>query len=466
LPGLGQTIERPIKVSDEQTVDLGTHIVEMRLIQIVLAILLLATVASADGTYFAQTKISEAHPTIPYQRAVLKFDGKEQTMLIESTLDGPVGTYGWVVPLPTKPTFLKPVNPTYISSSFDQVKPRIQSDGDFPLIPLLLALCYSAIVLTSGFRHRDSTIGMRVLLFAAEGLVPLVLAAFFWPVYAQSKGRALEVAADAATGKSAGGVIVDHYGTIGSYQVSVVSGESGKPILDWLKQRDLSVGTDALPVIEQYVKEGWCFMAAEVRKKEHGAYPPHPIKAVFPSEKLIYPMRLTGVQSEPLRLELLIVADDEATIDGMEKWASDNSPIEVQVAMTSNDDKELYTDWESGRYAMAKRGNAWTYLRSDVGPSLMDKDFKVEFKQLERFQAQVMSANGVANRAAGNFALALTAIALVIGFVMCCLAQPQVASLVIGSALAFLLATGYAGYSMSDVRIVEIAGSDAYLSRS
>ena len=86
----------------------------------VAVILTLASSVFADGTYFAEKNLKEAKPKIPAQRAVLKFDGKEQIMLIESTLDGPQGTYSWVIPLPAKPTYLKSVNPVYVSQSFDR----------------------------------------------------------------------------------------------------------------------------------------------------------------------------------------------------------------------------------------------------------------------------------------------------------------------------------------------------------
>lgn len=413
----------------------------------------LAASAFCDGTYFGKRTV-EARPTIPYQRAVLKFDGQEQIMLVESTLKGPEGIYGWVIPLPKKPTYLKPVNPAYVASSFDSVKPPILSERHLPVTVFLLALGYAALVLTSGARHRKKGVATRVLYFAAESLVPLLLAAYFWPTIV--RGSLDDAVASAGGTESAkGSVRVDDYGTVGSYQVSVVSGVDGKPILEWLKARDLAVGEDALPVIDAYVKEGWCFMAAEVRKKERGAYPPHPIKAVFPSDRLVYPMRLTGLQIEPLRLELLVISDKEASIPGLEAWSCDNRAINVFIDQSSAQDEELFADWKSGAYAMAKAGMVSTYLRGDLKPDRMKDDFEFDWRPMTRFRAEVYDAETATNKAQGKFALALAVASLVIGFVLVCWAALSVRMLAIGSAVAFVVAATYAVYWRSTVHVLE-----------
>ncbi|MBC8063612.1 MAG: DUF2330 domain-containing protein [Chlorobia bacterium] len=382
----------------------------------ILFVLALATSFSfGDGKFFGK-RLVEARPTIPFQRAVLKFDGREQIMLVESSLSGPEGTYGWVVPLPKKPSYVKAVNPAYIEASFKYVKPRVQTSQGFPFAGLVLAIVYAVVVLTSGLRHRDQGLGTRILYFFLEGGIPLLLCAVLFPVFAQSKESAKKGAAMAEMAKAN----VESLGTIGSYEVSVLSGETGAPILDWLKEHELVVGNDALPVIEAYAKEGWCFMAAEIRKTESGAYPPHPLKAVFPSDKLIYPMRLTGLQDQPLQLEFLVVSEKEAKVNGMETWACDNSDIKVPIGIDSDQDKEIYADWRSGEYAMAKHGMVWTYLRGEFKPSAMKKDFDVDWKPMERSYVEIWDRTGALFNAVGIFILWGVGGSVLAGLIMSC----------------------------------------------
>jgi Uncharacterized protein conserved in bacteria (DUF2330) len=386
-----------------------------RLASALLLFLVLLSVANADGKFF-RPKLQEATPTIPYQRAVLKFDGYEQVMLVESTLNGPPATYGWVIPLPKKPSYVKAVNPAYIDASFKYVKPRIETQSEFPFAGLVVAILYAAIALTSGLRHRGREAGMRILFFILETMLPLVLCVVLFPVFAQSKSSAMEAAAVAEMNK----VDVESLGTIGSYEVSVVSGNTGEPILKWLRDHKLTVTEKDLPVISAYAKEGWVFLAAEIRKTESGSYPPHPIKAVFPTDRLIYPMRLTGIQDEPLRLELLVVSNREALIPGMESWACDNSDIKVPIGISTDQDKEIYSDWRTGEYAMAKNGMVWTYLRGEFMPEQMRSDFGVDWRLMQRSRAEVWDAAGAVNHAVGRFAIWLAGVAILVGFGLCC----------------------------------------------
>lgn len=417
--------------------------------------------ALADGTFFREMPsptqdVVEIKPTIPFQRAVLKFDGREEIMLVESTLDGPSGTYGWVIPLPTRPSYVKAVNPAYIEQSFGLVKPPIRhADGD-PRPLLALATFFAVIVLTSGLRHRKRELGTRVLFFALEAAIAPVLYFIFFAnhFFTPTLEDATAAAAmpNSATEKS---VDVESLGTIGSYEVSVVSGDTGKPILDWLKDHKLIAGDEAQPIIEAYAKEGWCFLAAEIRKSESGPYPPHPLKAVFDSDRLIYPMRLTGVQDDPLHLELLVVSNREAKVEGMEAWACDNRDLIISVGQMDVRDKEIYSDWRTGQYAMAKQNQVWTYLRGEFEPSKMQKDFGVDWKQMTRYEAEVWDREVAINQAMGIAAVYLAIASLTIGFILVCLKNLTDVKFAFSAILAIALAIYGGSWWYASIKVVD-----------
>ncbi len=382
---------------------------------VVFALLLLGlTSVLADGKFFRQ-RLIEAEPTIPFQRAVLKFDGKEQVMMVESNLSGPQGAYGWVIPLPAKPSYVKAVNPAYLEGSFNLVKPRIQGSREIDPASVVGPIIFTLIVLTAGLRYRKHGLGMRIFYFALELAAMFIAFMVLFPVFANAEsGRR------AASAAAMDRAVVQSLGQVGAYQVSVVSGESGKEILTWLKERDLASDDSAQSVIDAYAKEGWCFLAAEIRKSIDGPYPPHPLKVVFPTDHLIYPMRLTGLQDEPLQLELLVVSNKEAQVPGMQVWACDNRPLAIPIGIDSRQDKEIFSDWRSGQYAMAKHGMVWTYLRGKFKPEAMKTDFGVDWKPMSKFQREVWDREGAQREATKKGLLYLCLSAAVVGLVLCC----------------------------------------------
>ena len=70
----------------------------------------LAPPALADGCFF-KNRGFPVPPSIPAQRALIVHrDGKE-LLVVESTLDAEGQTFGWVLPLPARPTDLREATP-------------------------------------------------------------------------------------------------------------------------------------------------------------------------------------------------------------------------------------------------------------------------------------------------------------------------------------------------------------------
>lgn len=338
--------------------------------------------------------MTEAPPSIPSQRAVIKWDGKTEIMLVESVLSGKAGRYGWVVPIPKAPSYVRSVKPDYVEGAFQRVKPlpRKLDDPD-PSAPVVLGVLFALAFLSAGYRYRKLDPDRRMQNYLIEAFVALVVFGI-WHSAVDPRGdrgylsaKSADAAAPAAGGTE--GLSVQSYGTIGSYEVNVLKAETGKPVLEWLEKHEIVAPKTALDAIDQYAKEKWVFLAAEFRKDSDRPLPPHPLKAVFDTDKPVYPMRLTGAQDAPLFLEMLVISDQRAKIEGMKAWTCTNEDILVPVRKDARDDEDVYTDWSGEMFAMAKYGNVSTYLRANLQPSDMKRDFEIGWEPFERFRAEV-----------------------------------------------------------------------------
>lgn len=354
-----------------------------------LTLLLLPLLSGADGIYFAP-QFEEIASGVPSQRAVLKFDGREEVLLIESDLSGPVGSYGWVVPLPSRPSYVKSVNPAYVRASFAQVQPPIKGEMPSKLTTVAIVVFLIAFTaLSSGWRYRNRARPVRPFLLLIEVAIVAGIGSLFLKTdYAESPAADSPGAMGAEMSKARAGFEVESLGTVGAFEVSVISGDNVSGIRGWLTDHGFEIPPQAVPVMEAYSKENWVFLAAEVRKDWAGTGPPHPLKAVFPTTEAVYPMRLTGIQTGPLKLELLIVSDRTAAVPGMAVWSSAGRDLLIPVKLDKAD-KELYEGWESGLYGMSKGRQFWTYLRGEFQPSQMREDFKVTWSPRKEYQREV-----------------------------------------------------------------------------
>jgi hypothetical protein len=346
--------------------------------------------AWADGVMLgkADTVLVEARPRIASQRAIVKFDGKTETLIVESVLAGPKGEYGWVVPVPSRPSFVKAVKPDYVAGSIEQSSPEpIRLRNRELGLPVILAAVAALVFLSAGFRYRNVRPPLRTFGYLGEAIVfGTLLVAVDWFDPETSSGSTAKLSG----GATKGGVPsmpqepleVESYGTIGSYDVSVLKGESGGPVVEWLAKRGIGVPKNALRVMDAYAAERWLFLAAQFRKDSDKPLPPHPLKAVFETDRAVYPMRLTGTQEAPVLLELLVVGEQSAHVKGLERWSSNNAELLVPVQRTK-EDADVFDEWRGALYAMAKNGQVATYLRGEVQPSQMKEDIRIDWEPYE-----------------------------------------------------------------------------------
>lgn len=84
-------------------------------------------IVSADGKYFPE-KAYKVGPAIPTQRAILVYKDGIEKLTIESSLDGKGQEFGWVIPLPSRPTEFKEASPGLIKTLSWAVQPYVTHD--------------------------------------------------------------------------------------------------------------------------------------------------------------------------------------------------------------------------------------------------------------------------------------------------------------------------------------------------
>lgn len=260
-------------------------------------------VAFADGKYFPE-KAYQVAPAIPTQRAILVYRDGVEKLTIESALDGPGQEFGWVIPLPSRPTEFQAASPGLIKTLGWAIQPYITHDlrGELTFYGTLAAfVTLICLVLTL-----PASSPIRILLLVAvvftfvSALMPSLQRA------ANFGGSITDVS----------GVRVREVQEIGSYQLAVLDANDSGALALWLESNGFAGLNEAdEAIVSDYIREKWCFVAARLRREQDGYSRPHPLSMSFASRAPIYPMRLTATAGNDVYLELFVIADKRAACD-------------------------------------------------------------------------------------------------------------------------------------------------------
>ena len=101
---------------------------------------------------------------------------------------------------------------------------------------------------------------------------------------------------------------------IGIFDTTTIASHDATALQNWLTENGYSVPTNAGPVIADYVKGGWVFVATKIRRDEAVAdtLTPHPLSFTFETDKPVYPMRLTGLANDKLSVDLYVFSTMQA----------------------------------------------------------------------------------------------------------------------------------------------------------
>ncbi|RYD24807.1 MAG: DUF2330 domain-containing protein, partial [Verrucomicrobiaceae bacterium] len=168
------------------------------------------------------------------------------------------------------------------------------------------------------------------------------------------------------------GVEVVRIQNAGTFQATTLRSRDASSLTEWLDLNGYAQAPQAKAAIEEYVLEGWFFVAMKVRREGNnktGAL--HPVTFRFASEKPVYPMRLTATatRNQPLTLDLFVLGPASAAVPHMEVRRSsllggDGRSGEMEVRSRRVPDVRRW-------YGTARVG---TWLRGDIPADQLIRD--------------------------------------------------------------------------------------------
>jgi hypothetical protein len=343
-------------------------------------LLAVAALACADGKYFGAKALD---PTTPFQRGLVAFDGSIETLVVESTLKAPSGDYVWVIPIPANAISIEPVTPGTLETAVSLLTPPVErSPSDLFVLSALVWLS-ALFALFRAARRRSSAgafIGELLLLLFGLALAGI----FFFPVFAGPSGsRMLNPRGD--------------FGHIGSYEIAEVSHRDAELAVKSLREMGVDLSSKGKHAVSVYVQEGWKFVVAKLVKQNDKLAAPHPLKLRFPTNKAVYPMRLTRLQNEPLTLQLVVIGSTTASASPLRLWRSTRfveRPSRRQIDGFEIPSEVLKPVGHPEISALAKSGDAVSYLTGEVSPVEMTNDIVICWDRFREHKLQLRTWPG------------------------------------------------------------------------
>ncbi|MCC6230941.1 MAG: DUF2330 domain-containing protein [Phycisphaerales bacterium] len=318
--------------------------------------LCLSLAALADGGVFLRV---DTRANLPDQQAMIVYLNGLETLAIETRAKAAGEEIAWVVPLPAVPE-VSPATTGTFPTLRAACAPR-RMDVPWQLAAslgwlLMVVLCLFA---PKGFERRST--------FAACIFMLLFLCCLLVPTLGKARG-----------GAAGDGVEVVDRSIVGNYEVSTINAATGDSIAAWLITNGFAIPADAKPALDDYTKEGWCFVACKLRRDDAGEslLTPHPLVFRFKTDRVVYPMRLTGaVNTGDLSLEIYVFANDEARVDGMETRFS-QAVIGDRANFTINDPARAHP----AIAALAQGATRLTMLRGTFTRDDMKRDITIDWR--------------------------------------------------------------------------------------
>ncbi len=377
--------------------------------------------ARADGCFIPDAAY-EKLPAIPTQRALLRHDEGVETLIIESSLDAEGQAFGWMIPLPAAPTEFREVSPGLVKTLSFCTRPEITYDlGLYENVTLLFLVAAVTLIAFGAILSRARPPLRWALLLLCVVLLGGVL-------LLSSLGGALPASALPAPWTP--GLRVLETVDVGSYGLTVLEADSADALEQWLKDSGLAaLPAEGMRIVSDYVADGWCFVAARLKRDGAGLSTPHPLLMSFPTAQPVYPIRLTAVAGSEVLLEVFVCAEQRAEMAGLGTEFCDS--FERRRYFASGNRRfyyarpshlpTMYYGSESGRsiaHAGAEGlfgpGCVLTRLTGRLGPGDMRDDIRVGLIPFSPCRRRVWSSPGACQSGLG-VAMAVWCVGLVAG---------------------------------------------------
>ncbi len=352
-------------------------------------------IAYADGKFFPE-RAYKVPPAIPSQRAIVVYKNGIEKLIIESALDGEGHEFGWIIPLPSKPTEFEKVSPGFIKTLSLAIQPKITHDLTKSLENLYIIAASIGLWCLLVLATKPKRLLFKSLLLLGCIFIALSILA-----------PALHKAGETGGGIDYGeipGVKVHDIQEIGSYELAVLEADSSKSLDTWLESNGFAglIEKDEA-IVSDYIRNGWYLVAAKLRREGTGYSKPHPLAMSFPSDKAIYPIRLTATAGSEVYLELFVIADKQARCKRLSLELSDQYHF-LEKAWRNFVSGELLAGFTGKTYHQNvghpnARKQMWdgcilSKLCGTLKPSQMDEDITLRLKTGKPYQKHYYSRRG------------------------------------------------------------------------
>lgn len=359
-------------------------------------------ICHADGIMMPP-RVAPYMPEMPSQRAIVAYRDGVETLVVESAFKGAGKEMAWILPVPATPTEIAKATPGLFTVLQINLQPEVVDSGFGFVFAGLFVLVWAIFNLDAGRPALWASFGMTLLMFS------IFLFAYGW-----MRAQFLSAGMDSAV--QVEGVRASEASYVGDYEVKVLEAASPESLGEWLTTNGFKDIPEAgKPIVADYIAKGWKFVAAKLLKDSDGLTKPHPIMLTFPTDKPVYPMRLTKLAGSDLYLDLFVIAKEQMGVAGMEMVDS------VRFRITK--DKDMPTGSHVAGNCLDGRRTGGvgypillglpsllklaggdctiTWLRAELSSGDMDRDFYVSSAAASSNRVSVLTARGARFRAAG-----------------------------------------------------------------
>ena len=368
----------------------------------VAALALLPVPVLADGMFFPE-RVRPVPLSIPAQRAIVVFRNGVESLTVESTLDAKGQSFGWVIPVPAKPTAVERATRGPLDVLDRATEPDIVHETGFARGSPTWVFLFLAFLLLS--RAALVRLGWKDRGFLAV----FTLALPFLLLLAVPNLGSARLSKSIGFGPTAGtpsipGVRAEPTRRVGAYEVTVLQADDAGSFARWLEASGFAALPAAGgPIVDAHVREGWSFVAVRLAREEEGRAAPHPLRIVFPAKEPVYPMRLTALAGGTTAVRLHVISDEGRTAPGLEVGVRDRLHVIPELS--------TQTGWARGTglgLVLAHprlvpdlwEGCVLTRLDGSFTPATMDRDIALRPSSSDPFRARYWSEKGARDTAA------------------------------------------------------------------
>ena len=251
---------------------------------------------SGDGKFYHRSEDIPAE--IPYQRALIVFDGTRETLFLQSSFrfsgNQKEQTLGWVVPVPEVPDVasMKPEDANRLFGYLWKLTaPRVNKlryEVGLVLFIVLIVLCSRIPIVNYWSTNHPVRFFLGIVILG-------ILAAILIPAY-----NKIETSPEVRVVKAE---------SVGAYDVQVIQSTASTALTAWLSENGFHFDGSDEKVFDGYIERGWKFVVAKANTGRDSGDDSviaeglvAPIILQFASENPVYPLALTATSGASTQL--------------------------------------------------------------------------------------------------------------------------------------------------------------------